>query len=200
MCVHACVDTCLHMNKQVQAWRPSCSHMCYFVCRHAHTACEPAVVTAGFTTIDHDDRKFHARVHVCVRLCVDTCLHMNKRVHAWRPACSPICSFASIHAHTACKTADVNACFSMINHCDRTFHLHVHACVRLCSWDIYKESVLLAQAWQILELLSHSLLLHHHQWRVVNRRQLQPLHYPVVSPYGRLSLEWESPMCLERRR
>jgi len=132
MCVHACVDTCLHMNKQVQAWRPSCSHMCYFVCRHAHTACEPAVVTAGFTTIDHDDRKFHARLHVCVRLCVDTCLHMNKRVQAWRPACSPVCSFASIHAHTACKTAVVNACFSMINHCDRTFHLHVHACVRLC--------------------------------------------------------------------
>ena len=68
------------------------------------------------------------------------------------------------------------------------------------SWDIYKESVLLAQAWQILELLSHSLLLHHHRWQVVNRRQLQPLHYPVVSPYGRLTLEWESPMCLERRR
>ena len=137
VCVHACV--CTRAWTLVYTWTSKYkhgdhhAHTCAALCADMHhTACEPAVVTAGFTTIDHDDRKFHARVHVCVRLCVDTCLHMNKRVQAWRPACSPICSFASIHAHTACKTAVVNACFSMINHCDRTFHLHVHACVRLC--------------------------------------------------------------------
>ena len=132
MCVHACVDTCLHMNKQVQAWRPSCSHMCYFVCRHAPYSLRTSSCDCWF----HHDRSWWSKIS-CTRTCVRAvvCGHLLTHEQAstsMETSMLIICSFASIHAHTACKTAVVNACFSMINHCDRTFHLHVHACVRLC--------------------------------------------------------------------